>query len=213
MLTSVPPLPANYKQRAGRSGRNNKVKSVCITLCGSDAIGLRTLLNPVETIIKRPVDVPTVDLDSQQVVMRHVNSYLIRQFGVFANGNNGGSLNQMVLDYYTPFTPVWDKNLRCYIYYDESKQEIDVNSGMGDPAGTNYQIFSDKCSQSMSKEMKEDMRIACEISAKGKQTAAPLDWMENQTPEVYLINGEVKTYDYYAEEGTHQFIPPTDQQY
>ena len=159
MLTSVPPLPANYKQRAGRSGRNNKVKSVCVTLCGSDAIGLRTLLNPVETIIKRPVDVPTVDLDSQQVVMRHVNSYLIRQFGVFASGNNGGSLNQMVLDYYTPFTPVWDKNLRCYIYYDENKQEIDVNSGMGDPAGTNYQIFSDKCSQSMSKEMKEDMLI------------------------------------------------------
>ena len=62
-------------------------------------------------------------------------------------------------------------------------------------------------------EMKEDMRIACEISAKGKQNAAPLDWMENQTPEVYIINGEVKTYDYYAEEGTHQFIPPTDQQY
>ena len=62
-------------------------------------------------------------------------------------------------------------------------------------------------------EMKEDMHVSCEISAKGKQTAAPLDWMENQTPEVYLINGEVKTYDYYAEEGTHQFIPPTDQQY
>ncbi len=92
MLTSVPPQPANYKQRAGRSGRNNKVKSVCITLCGSDAIGLRTLVTPVETIIQRPVDVPTVDLDSQQVVMRHVISYLIREFGVFASGNNGGSL-------------------------------------------------------------------------------------------------------------------------
>ena len=159
MLTSVPPLPANYKQRAGRSGRNNKVKSVCVTLCGSDAIGLRTLQNPIETIIKRPVDVPTVDLDSQQVVMRHVNSYLIRQFGVFANGNNGGSLNQMVLDYYTSFTPVWDKNLHCYIYYDENKQEIDVNSGLGNPTNTNYQIFSNKCSQSMSPEMKKDMQI------------------------------------------------------
>lgn len=158
MLTSVPPLPANYKQRAGRSGRNNKVKSVCVTLCGSDAIGLRTLLHPVETIIKRPVDVPTVDLDSRQVVMRHVVSYLIRSFGVFANGNNGGSLNQMVLDYYTPFTGVWDKNLRCYIYYDENKREIDVDSGMGSPIGTNYQLFSDRCSQSMSPEMKEDMQ-------------------------------------------------------
>lgn len=159
MLTSVPPLPANYKQRAGRSGRNNKVKSVCVTLCGSDAIGLRTLLNPVETIIKRPVDVPTVDLDSQQVVMRHVNSYLIRQFGVFASGDKGGSLNQTVTDFYTNFTAEWNKKYGCYIYYDENNRKIDVESGMGDPAGTNYQIFNDKCSQSMTTEMKEDMQI------------------------------------------------------
>ena len=158
MLTSVPPLPANYKQRAGRSGRNNKVKSVCVTLCGSDAIGLRTLLHPIETIIKRPVDVPTVDLDSRQVVMRHVISYLIRSFGVFANGNNGGSLNQMVLDFYTPFKGVWDKNLRCYIYYDENNNKIDVDSGMGSPIDTNYRRFSDKCSQSMSPKMKDDMQ-------------------------------------------------------
>ena len=31
MLSSVPPHPSNYKQRAGRSGRNNKVKSVCVS--------------------------------------------------------------------------------------------------------------------------------------------------------------------------------------
>ena len=159
MLTSVPPLPANYKQRAGRSGRNNKVKSACVTLCGSDAIGLRTLLNPVETIIKRPVDVPTVDLDSQQVVMRHVNSYLIRQFGVFARGEKGGSLNQTIIDFYTNFTAEWNAKYGCYIYYDENNRKIDVESGMGDPEGTNYQIFNDKCSQSMTTEMKEDMQI------------------------------------------------------
>ena len=64
MLSSVPPQPSNYKQRAGRSGRNNKVCSVCITLCGSDAIGLRTLFNPLENIVNRPVQVPMVDLMS-----------------------------------------------------------------------------------------------------------------------------------------------------
>ena len=62
-------------------------------------------------------------------------------------------------------------------------------------------------------DMKEDMRTACRINSEGKQYAAPLDWMENQDPEVYLVNGEVKTYDFYAEEGTHQFIPPTDPEY
>ena len=62
-------------------------------------------------------------------------------------------------------------------------------------------------------EMKADMLAAFKISSEGKQFAVPLDWMENQTPEVYLINGEVKVYDWYAEEGTHQFIPPTDPEY
>ena len=158
MLTSVPPLPANYKQRAGRSGRNNKVKSVCVTLCGSDAIGLRTLHNPVETIIKRPVDVPTVDLDSQQVVMRHVDSYLIREFGVFANGNNGGSLNQTVFDYYTPFKGKWEDH-HCNYYDDDNNLVDSVSFGMGDPSRTSWHTFDEKCSQSMTAKMKDDMLI------------------------------------------------------
>ena len=155
MLTSVPPLPANYKQRAGRSGRNNKVKSVCVTLCGSDAIGLRTLRNPLETIIMRPVDVPTVDLMSQQVVKRHAIAYLIRTFGVFAAGENGGSLNQIVLDFYTPFTTV--RNRGDYTRYYNGKHEISPEDGMGDPTNTNYMKFDKKCSQSVSPEMKKDL--------------------------------------------------------
>lgn len=154
MLTSVPPLPANYKQRAGRSGRNNKVKSICVTLCGSDAIGLRTLRSPLETIIMRPVDVPTVDLMSQQVVKRHVISYLIRSFGVFAAGENGGSLNQIVLDFYTPFRTVRTRG--DYTRYYNDTHEISPDDGMGDPANTNYMLFDKKCSQSVSPEMKKD---------------------------------------------------------
>ena len=156
LLTSVPPLPANYKQRAGRSGRNNKVKSVCITLCGSDAIGLRTLLNPVETIIKRPVDVPTVDLDSQQVVMRHINSYLIRQFGVFASGDNGGSINQKVVDYYTSFRRCWDKTYNCEVYNNSSDNKITVDDGMGDGTGT-YLTFDSLCLQPANDVLKREM--------------------------------------------------------
>lgn len=155
MLTSVPPLPANYKQRAGRSGRNNKVKSVCVTLCGSDAIGLRTLRNPLETIIMRPVDVPTVDLMSQQVVKRHAIAYLIRSFGVFAAGENGGSLNQIVLDFYTPFRTVRSRG--DYTRYYNDTHEISPEDGMGDPSNTNYIIFDEKCGQSISPEMRRDL--------------------------------------------------------
>ena len=157
MLTSVPPLPANYKQRAGRSGRNNKVKSVCVTLCGSDAIGLRTLRNPLETIIMRPVDVPTVDLMSQQVVKRHAIAYLIRSFGVFGIGENGGSLNQTVLDFYTPFKTVRTKG--DYTKYFNGSDEISPKDGMGDPTKTNYKIFEKNCYQSVSPEMRKDLEI------------------------------------------------------
>lgn len=88
MMTSVPPMPSNYKQRAGRSGRRGQVRSACVTLCGSDAVGIRTLLNPMENVIMRNVNSPTVDLNSAQVIQRHINSFLIREFGVF--GMAGG---------------------------------------------------------------------------------------------------------------------------
>lgn len=157
MLTSVPPQPSNYKQRAGRSGRNNKVKSVCITLCGSDAIGLRTLTKPIETIISRPVDVPTVDLDSRQVVMRHVNSYLIRTFGVFASGSNGGSLQQKVLDFYTPFET--QKAKGDYPRYYNNGNEIGVADGLGDKTNTKYMEFAEACGKPMTPEMKKQLSV------------------------------------------------------
>lgn len=138
MLTSVPPQPANYKQRAGRSGRSPKmVKSVCITLCGSDSLGLRTLENPIESIIKRPVEVPTVDLQSPQVVQRHVNSFLIRWFGVFGSG----SVNQSVLDYYTHFK-LFGGQIKDPL--DENKPQ-DPSTKLGSENDTLYKVFNEAC--------------------------------------------------------------------
>ena len=106
MMTSVPPMPSNYKQRAGRSGRRGQVRSACVTLCGSDAVGIRTLLNPMENVIMRNVNSPTVDLNSAQVIQRHINSFLIREFGVF--GMAGGSITEQVISYYTNYQIVSD---------------------------------------------------------------------------------------------------------
>lgn len=58
-----------------------------------------------------------------------------------------------------------------------------------------------------------DIRRAFRLNACGEFDMRPLDWMDNQTPELFSVNGEVKRYRWYTEEGTHQFIPPTDPEY
>lgn len=152
MLTSVPPMPSNYKQRVGRSGRNNKVRSACITLCGSDAIGLRTLLHPKESIINRAVKVPMVDLMSPQVVQRHANSYLVRAFGVFTDGENGGKLTQGVVDYYTTFH-IHNEGGRLVVKGSDNETK-DPTDKLGEQTGTMYELFNKKCSELLNPEIR-----------------------------------------------------------
>lgn len=150
MLSSVPPQPANYKQRAGRSGRNNRVKSACVTLCGSDAIGLRTYFSPVEKIINRPVEVPSIDLMSPQVVQRHVNSFLVRAFGVFGEGDT----NQRVANYYTHFT-IDTKYGQNKVKYGNKVMQADEK--LGNPGGTCYDLFNWCCDQPVSDALRSSL--------------------------------------------------------
>lgn len=159
VLASVPKQPSNYKQRSGRAGRNNKVRSACITLCGSDAIGLRTLYDPIKHIIKRPVKVPTVDLKSPQVVQRHVNAYLVRTFGLF-NCAKAKDKSLRVVDFYTPFE-IKNKMKEKKVYKDKLHEAF-PDDKIGDPKGTLFDQFSEKCEnykkhipQKMEEEMKQ----------------------------------------------------------
>lgn len=158
MMTSVPPMPSNYKQRAGRSGRRGQVRSACVTLCGSDAVGIRTLLNPMENVIMRNVNSPTVDLNSTQVIQRHINSFLIREFGVF--GMAGGSITEQVISYYTNYKIVPDGDSNHFkVKKKADNAPISPLDGLGDETGTPYEVFNNKCSESLSDDLRRKIRI------------------------------------------------------
>lgn len=93
-MSNIPPHPANYKQRAGRSGRKKQNKSACLTFCNPDPIGMAVFREPLNALIQRKVVPPFVDLSSPQIIQRHINSLLFREFLVA----NGGLLANLRTD-------------------------------------------------------------------------------------------------------------------
>lgn len=151
MMSSVPPHPSNYKQRAGRSGRNDNPRSISITLCNSDSVGLRTILDPMTTLINRPMQTPFVDLNSPQVIQRHVNAYLFRLSGIFFNNARGNSnnLDQELIEMFTPFHFGSDHDgLRYDEVQDANGTRIFPCDLLGEKTSTKYyefRVFLDGC--------------------------------------------------------------------
>lgn len=150
MMSSIPPMPMNYKQRAGRSGRSRSMtKSVAITLCSSDSIGLRTLYNPLLNLINREVKAPEVDLFSPQVIQRHINAFLMRESSIL-----GGRIKQDVLDYYFSRFSSSNDTGRDTIKNQNGKLIEDWEpSDFEDGTDTNWEEFRNFCSSEFSDEV------------------------------------------------------------
>ena len=78
-MNNAPPSPANFLQRAGRAGRRGETTAVSLTLCKSTPHGEAIWANP-KWPFSTPLYIPRVALDSERIVQRHLNAFLLGQF-------------------------------------------------------------------------------------------------------------------------------------
>jgi DEAD/DEAH box helicase domain-containing protein len=78
-MNNAPPSPANFLQRAGRAGRRGETAAVSLTMCKSQPHGEAIFRDPLWPFTT-PIHVPSVSLQSERIVQRHVNALLLTHF-------------------------------------------------------------------------------------------------------------------------------------
>lgn len=78
-MNNVPPHPANYLQRAGRAGRRSETRSVAMTVCKQTPHDQGVFKDPIWPF-KTKIAVPEVSLRSEDLLQRHINSYLLSRW-------------------------------------------------------------------------------------------------------------------------------------
>lgn len=78
-MNNVPPHPANYLQRTGRAGRRGETRATAYTLCKNNPHEQMVFLNSSWAFTTN-INPPYITLNSEQIVQRHINAYLLSLF-------------------------------------------------------------------------------------------------------------------------------------
>lgn len=79
-MTTVPPNPANYHQRAGRAGRRGEFRSYAFTICASSSVGNMAFLSPKWVLDKTRLVNPYINFSNKSTIQRNINAMLLGHF-------------------------------------------------------------------------------------------------------------------------------------
>ena len=107
-MNNAPPSPANYLQRAGRSGRRGESRAIGLTLCNTSPHGEWVFRNPLWPF-QTKLHVSQVSLQSERIVQRHVNALALTRF--FAVRHSGQELHRLTAGWF--FEGTTDESSVC----------------------------------------------------------------------------------------------------
>ena len=96
-MNNAPPSPANYLQRAGRSGRRGEPRAIGLTLCNTSPHGEWVFRNPLWPF-ETKLHVTQVSLQSERIVQRHVNALTLTRF--FSVRHSGHELHRLTAGWF-----------------------------------------------------------------------------------------------------------------